>query len=190
MTEQEKSQAAVRQQFFVVSLKKTAVVSFFTFGLYWLYCFYRSWVLQRKYAGARVLPLLRTLFAAFFIYALLRRVDGKLRRSGRTYRWSPLLLTLGLVVTAVLPFYVNQGLFTQSVQAAIALQVLLAIMNTWCVVTMQKAVNVSEGDPVGEVNSSFTFANWLWMAFGLVVWSSMIFLNLLALLLGIDLGNI
>jgi len=190
MTEQEKSQAAVRQQFFVVSLKKTAVVSFFTFGLYWLYCFYRSWVFQRKYAGARVLPLLRTLFAAFFTYALLRRVDGKLRRSGYKYRWSPLLLTVGLIVTAVLPFYVSRGVFTESVQAAMALQVLLAIMNTWYVVTMQRAINVSEGDPVGEVNASLTVANWLWMAFGIMVWSSMIFLSLLALLLGIEMGSI
>lgn len=190
MSEQEQLQTADQKQFFVVSLRKVAVVSFFTFGWYWLYCFYRSWVLQRKYAGARVLPILRALFAVFFIYALLKRVDNKLRQSGCMYRWSPFALTVGLIVTAVLPFYVTHGIVNPNLPVVIFLQVLLAAMNTWCVVSMQKAINSSEGDVSGKVNSNFTVANWLWMACGLLVWPSMVMLALLAFLMGIDLGTI
>jgi hypothetical protein len=81
MLEQEKFPVAEWQQFFTVSLKKIAVVSFFTFGWYWLYCFYRSWVSHRKYSGERVLPLVRAFFAVFFIYALLTSAGKSIRLS-------------------------------------------------------------------------------------------------------------
>jgi len=55
---------------------------------------------------------------------------------------------------------------------------------------MQRAINVSEGDIDGEINSAFTVANWLWMALGLLVWPGMIFIVLVALLMGIDLGSV
>ena len=190
MLEQEKVPAAEGQQFFTVSLKKIAVVSFFTFGWYWLYCFYRSWVSHRKYSGERVLPLVRAFFAVFFIYALLKRVDKKLRFSGEKYHWSPLALTVGFIATGVLPFFLSHGLFTLSVYVLICLQLLLAVLNTWFVVRMQRAINCAEGDISGEVNSTFTVANWLWMSLGLLVWSGMVLLSLLALLMGVDLGSV
>jgi len=190
MLEQENVPTAEGQQFFVVSLKKVAVVSFFIFGWYWLYCFYRSWVSHRVYSGERVLPLVRAFFTVFFIYALLIRVDKKLRCSGRKYQWSPLALTSGLIATGVLPFFLSHGLVTQSVYGIIYLQFLLAVLNTWLIVRMQRAINVSEGDIDGEINSAFTVANWLWMALGLLVWPGMIFIVLVALLMGIDLGSV
>lgn len=187
--ESEQSSADDRQQFYVVSLKKVAVVSFFTFGWYWLFCFHRSWVLHRKYTGERVLPLLRALFAAFFIYALLKRVDGKLRLSGATYHWSPLMLTLSMIATALLPIFLGQRLIVHGFHALVFIQFLLAVLNTWCVVAMQKAINYSEGDVGGEINANFTVANWLWMALGLLFWPGIVFLALLALLMGIDSGS-
>ncbi|MQG92563.1 hypothetical protein [Pseudomonas sp. MN1F] len=190
MLEQEKVPAAEGQQFFTVSLKKIAVVSFFTFGWYWLYCFYRSWASHRKYSGERVLPLVRAFFDVFFIYALLKRVDKKLRFSGRKYQWSPLALTLGLIATGALPFFLTHGLFTKNLYAIVCLQLLLAVLNAWFVMRVQRAINCAEGDISGAVNSTFTVANWLWMSLGLLFWPSMVFLILSSLLMGTDLGSV
>ncbi|NIE77388.1 hypothetical protein F3J45_23410 [Pantoea sp. Ap-967] len=186
MSEQEKAPATQQSQFFVVSLKKVAIVSFFTFGWYWLFCFHRSWVLHRRYTGERVLPLIRALFAAFFVYSLLRRVDKKICSSGRRYQWSPLAITLVFIVSCVVTFYVEHGLYGPSVNAAIIGLFLLDVLNVWCVVIMQRAINYSEGDVSGEANSAITVFNWLWMALGLLIWPSLILAVLAGLLMGID----
>lgn len=81
--------------FFVVSPMKFGVMTFFTLGFYWVYCFYQSWSLHREKTGERVSPLWRSAFAVFFIYPLLRRANDHIRDSGKTYPWSILGLTLG-----------------------------------------------------------------------------------------------
>lgn len=68
--------ADVSPPFFAVSITKLVVLSVCTFGLYELCWFYRNWRLARE-RGEDVWPVLRTLFAIFFVYALFRRIrDG------------------------------------------------------------------------------------------------------------------
>ncbi|MDZ3994065.1 hypothetical protein [Pseudomonas sp. Teo4] len=173
-------------QFFVVSSRKIAVMSFFTFGWYWLFCFHRSWVLHRVRSGERVLPLVRALFAVIFFYPLLRRIDQKICQSGRSYKWSPAVLTVFFIIAGLSPMLVDQGLWLQHYHLAILIFLTSYLLHVWVIVSVQRAVNFCEGDNHGQANSTFSIANWLWMALGLLVWPTMIFMALISLLLGFD----
>jgi hypothetical protein len=60
--------------FFAVSLLKSAVMSFFTLGLYELYWFYRNWQRVRVRENRDIKPSLRTLFALIFCYPCFREI--------------------------------------------------------------------------------------------------------------------
>ena len=160
--------------FFVVSPMKFAVMSFFTMGFYWLYCFYQSWKLYGARTGEKVSPFWRSVFAMFFIYPLLRRVDDYIRDSGRSYPWSILVLTLGyygmgvvwVVASIVLENHPWEAYFVGLVSHAAWLIVL---------VPMQKGTNFSAGDKEGAANSRFTLANWLWMLLGVSLTTAQLF---------------
>ncbi|MBA6110300.1 hypothetical protein H4C48_08045 [Pseudomonas asiatica] len=160
--------------FFVVSPLKFGVMTFFTLGFYWLYCFYQSWKLYGVRTGEKVSPFWRSAFAVFFIYPLLRRVNDHIRESGRTYPWSILGLTLG--------YY---GMCAAWVAASVILDDQLwaayfagvVIQAAWLVilVPMQKGANFSAGDEAGVANSRFTLANWLWMLLAAVITAAQLF---------------
>ncbi|WP_296233804.1 hypothetical protein [Pseudomonas sp. UBA4617] len=148
--------------FFVVSPTKFGVMTFFTMGFYWLYCFYQNWKLYGARTGEKVSPFWRSAFAVFFIYPLLRRVNDHIRDSGRSYPWSILGLTLGYYVMCVVWVVASIVLENQPWEAYFAGLVSHA---AWLIVLvpMQKGTNFSAGDKYGLANSRFTLANWLWM---------------------------
>ncbi|MCO7515934.1 hypothetical protein NJF44_17915 [Pseudomonas guariconensis] len=154
--------------FFVVSPVKLGVMTFFTFGLYWWYCFYQSWRLHKVRTGERVIPILRSAFGIFFIYPLLSRANDFIRESGGSYPWSILRLTLTYyalsIMTAVAGFFLDGHLAT-----VLAVELILQIAWISIMVAMQKGINFSAGDASGESNSRFTLANWLWMIPGCVM---------------------
>lgn len=154
--------------FYVVSPMKYGVMTFFTFGFYWLYCFYQSWKLHSAKTGEQVSPFWRSAFAVFFIYPLLRRVNDQIRDSGRTYPWSILGLTLGYYGMTIAWLVASVALDDQWLAAYVAGAV---IQLAWLIilVPMQKGINFSAGDPGGVGNSRFTLANWLWMLLGIAI---------------------
>ncbi|MDM3887556.1 hypothetical protein QSV36_18440 [Pseudomonas sp. BCRC 81390] len=160
--------------FFVVSPMKFGVMTFFTMGFYWLYCFYQSWKLYGARTGEKVSPFWRSFFALFFIYPLLRRVNDHIRDSDRSYSWSILALTLGyygmcvvwVVTSIVLENRLWEAYFAGLVSHAAWLIVL---------VPMQKGTNFSAGDKEGLANSRFTLANWLWMLLFIALGTAQLF---------------
>lgn len=148
--------------FFVVAPMKLFVMTFFTLGFYWAYCFYQNWKLHRSRTGENVSPFWRAAFAIFFIYPLLNRVDGCIRDSGRVYSWSIPTLVWGSYALVVVSITASVVLLEQVVASYIAglafHLTMLAIL-----VSMQKGINFSAGDSHGAANRSFTMANWLWL---------------------------
>ncbi|MEB3435808.1 hypothetical protein U8291_02050 [Pseudomonas sp. A2] len=160
--------------FFVVSPMKFGVMTFFTLGFYWVYCFYQSWSLHREKTGERVSPFWRSAFAVFFIYPLLRRVNDHIRDSGKTYPWSILGLTLGyygFCVVWVAASVVLEGQLWPAYFAGLAVQAAWLII----LVFMQKGINFGAGDKEGKANSRFTLANWLWMLLGIALMAAQLF---------------
>ncbi|MEN5036689.1 hypothetical protein [Pseudomonas sp. TWI929] len=160
--------------FFIVSPMKFGVMTFFTLGWYWLYCFYQSWKLHRARTGEKVSPFWRSAFAVFFIYPILRRANDHIRDSGRSYPWSILGLTLGYYGMGVAWVVASVVLESQPWEAFFAGVVFHA---AWLIVMvpMQKGTNFSAGDEAGVANSRFTLANWIWMLLGVSLTAAQLF---------------
>ncbi|ROL77415.1 hypothetical protein [Pseudomonas vranovensis] len=172
-------------QFYVVSPKKLAIMSFFTFGLYWWFCFHRNWVLHRKATGEPVLPLVRALFPVIFLYPLMRRIDARIRHSRLEYRWSPLLLK-SLYLIGVGPLLLlDQGAWEQFFHIATMLLLTSYGVFIWVIVRIQCAINFSEGDEQGAANAELSLVNWIWMLWGLLFWPSLVLLTVGSLAIGL-----
>lgn len=185
--------------FFVVSVKKYIVMSFFTFGFYLFYWNYQNWAAYRQATGEKLSPLLRSICPLLFLYPLLVRIDRQIQSRRQQYEWSPAMLMLGLVITALLAIALGLtppelteepiGQLSAELSREILLDTLKLLLfsvslmgvQLWLMSTIQRAINFVEGDPLGVSNSSFTLANWAWMAIGIIHWVITIVATLIAL---------
>ncbi len=156
-------------KFFVVSLRKLIVMTIFTFGMYWIYCFYRNWVLYQRATGEPVIPIVRTVFSIFFIYSLLTKVDRQICLSGRSYAWSPPALVGGLILSTLLIFVTGAPIDLRPIEALVIVSA-LDVVRIFMIVRIQQAINFCVGDPEGEVNARLSFFNWLWILPGIPAW--------------------
>lgn len=87
--------------FFAVPLWKLALMSFFTFGIYELYWFYRNWQRVRVREQVDIRPSLRVLFGIFFCYSCFKRMKRYGLARGITPGPPILLLTILWIVTVI-----------------------------------------------------------------------------------------
>jgi hypothetical protein len=66
---------------FAVGTTKVLVMSLVTLGFYQIYWFYRHWSLVRGRDRSDIMPVMRAIFAIFFVYQLFKRM----REDGATY---------------------------------------------------------------------------------------------------------
>lgn len=165
--------------FFVVSVRKLVIMMFFTQGLYLTYWFYKNWKLYRQASGEQVMPVLRSIFLIFFLYALGRAVDRRIGATGRTYSWSPGWRTIGVVLAVLwaiamphIDLTYFQGFSDLSV---IGLQFLILAFELWLLSGFQRAINYCEADPTGSANNKITGANWVWIVLFLLYWATILF---------------
>jgi hypothetical protein len=60
--------------FFYIPLKKLALFSIISLGLYILYWFYKNWTIINEKEKTKINPILRTLFSVFFCYDLFAKI--------------------------------------------------------------------------------------------------------------------
>lgn len=152
----------VQPAFFVVAVPKLIVMTLLTSGLYWLFWSLRNWDLYRNASGARIMLLPRILLPELFLYSLLHRVDGRIRGTGRSYRWSPWWLTFGLLLMglSVHHLWMVTLPLPELTPAVLVVVLLFHLLQR----RVQRAINFCEGDPEGAGNAQLTLANWLWIA--------------------------
>lgn len=178
--------------FYVVSINKMIALMLATSNLYAFYWFYRNWSSYREASGERLIPLLRSIIPVLFMYPLLSRVDRSLTSSGRQHQWSPLMLTLGMWLVVLAGFVSGWITPTPSelappdsafwIRGLIELFLYTGVM-IWILCLAQRAINVHEGDPKGQMNGHITGANWVWIAVGVVIWSAFVVIMTLSFLL-------
>ncbi|MBA1190797.1 hypothetical protein G7Z99_17365 [Pseudomonas entomophila] len=158
--------------FFVVSPRKLIIMSILTASFYSLYWFYQNWRLYKRHSGESLWPLVRTIFGIFFIHGLLKRVDRQIKLTGRTYGWSPLLLTCAIWLLCIVYYALSmlQVLDPSPLRAMITI-VLSTALGVWWSLTVQRAINFCVGDPEGESNSALSCANGVWILLGLLMWA-------------------
>ena len=148
--------------FFPVSRRKLIVMSLLTLTLYQLFWYYKNWACVRA-RGARVLPLLRTIFAVFFCYSLFRRVRRH-RRDLASARLQAGLLATGWIIVTVF------GNVADAIGPTwlFLLPLLISSASVFFLVPVQGAINeINRAElPDLDPNDRFTVWNALWMAFG------------------------
>ncbi|OLS61081.1 hypothetical protein [Pseudomonas putida] len=166
--------------FYVVSINKLIALLLVTSNLYAFYWFYRNWSAYRQATGEALVPLLRSIIPVLFMYPLLSRVERGLNATGRRFDWSPLMLTLvmWLVIVASLvspwlspePSELTPPKLSHWGRLLFETFLYFAI-TTWLFCRVQRAINTHEGDLQGQANSQITWANWIWIAVGVLMWT-------------------
>jgi hypothetical protein len=160
-----------KPSFYIVSKNKLTVMYWLTFELYLFYWIYKNWKTYQTTTNTLVLPLIRTVLGLFFTHALFIKIEQQLKKHEKPYKWSPRLLASGLVFSCVLTIYSFLAPYGAGAQYLFPL--VTAILNFYCLLKAQAAINHLENDPEGAQNSNITIPNCVWIAslgFGLLLW--------------------
>jgi hypothetical protein len=158
--------AKVATPFFAVSKKKLVILSIATGTLYQLVWFYLNW-LQIRRSGATVAPLVRTLFAPLFCYALFDRVRWY-RKDLPSSRLPAGLLTTGWIALTLISEFLSRfdarGARTATV-VMFFVSLLVGHASVLFILPVQSAIdsiNRAEA-PDHDPNDRFTVWNWIWI---------------------------
>lgn len=149
--------------FFVVAPRKLLLMVLLSQGLYFIYWSYKHWSHYREVSNARIWPWMRGLFGVFFYYSLTMKVRQTLRAGDASYPWWPRCLAIALMASALLPQVFNW--FVEPL-AALKINFCLLIVDAALAVQIQRAINHLENDAEGDANHRLTWANGVWMVFG------------------------
>lgn len=163
-------EAAASAEFFVVGTTKLWLLYFATFGLYPLFWFYMHWARYKRFRRQDMWPAARALFAIFFTHQLTGEIDDRLRRDGKRYAWSPNGNATAFVVLSIVSTIASRIPENVSRMADVLPLLLLAPI-AWTLANMQRAANLACGQPDAASNRHFTWANWLWLVAGGLLWA-------------------
>lgn len=163
--------------FYVVSLRKFAVLYILTLTMYQVFWLFKQWSNYKQQCrlegapDANIWPLPRAIFSIFFIHSLFREVAAHAAAKVRTLEWNngshATSLVLMLIATTVFDRLAEHSIGTPY---TLILALLLMIGTFFSYRQAQACINISCGDPEGESNSRFTWANYIWIVFGSIVW--------------------
>jgi len=141
-------------------------------GLYLYYWHYRHWLLIRGQHGLRLIPLLCTIFGAFTIFFLMKKIVARCTQANQPVEGSAIGVTLMLYTPILLiacwEFYVSEKFFDSLplsffTMIPIILTLLYTTFFSVAMVQIQQSANVCEGDGCGFENSKPTWANVEWL---------------------------
>jgi hypothetical protein len=167
--------------FYVVSRRKFLVMYLMTLGLYKIYWFYKNWsmykAIERAEGGADsdIWPVPRALFCVFFVHALLREASAyasaKQREVSDGFEALATVLVILLLVSNVI-----DRLSTKGIGSPLTDYVSLALLfpMVWFFNLARQFINDASGDSAGMGNDTFTWANWIWIVIGAILWLGII----------------
>lgn len=160
-----------RPPFYVVGTLKFLLLYIATVGMYSLYWFYKNWSNYKEETRQDIWPLPRAIFSIFFIHALFRAVDERLRASGKSFPWSPGTYATLLVVLTIASSALDRIAGNTDTIGALDVAALLIILPlAFVTLRAQGAINLACDDPAGTGNSRLTGLNILWLAIGAMFW--------------------
>lgn len=170
-TSHEPAGAAQGATFYVVSVTKLTVMFIGTLGLYQIYWFYKHWQHYKAHTGENVKPVLRGIFAIFFVHKLfaaihasgLSRVEAAGFKHASAANVFAILTIVSVVIDRVASRTTELGVL-DLVGTAIGLAVVLPLRSA------QAAANRVSGDATGSSNSSYGAASIVALLLGGAVW--------------------
>lgn len=162
--------------FYVVAPRKFYLLSVFTFNLYFIYWFYRSWHLVKQRSGKSMLPVMRGIFFIFFTHSLFKDVDLKIKSLGKDFAWNPATTATIVVILSIMTNIVDR-LSAQNIGSPLTDFVGIALVPIIPVFLLkaQEAINIACEDPNGASNDQLTLGNWTWMVLGGLIWALFLF---------------
>lgn len=162
--------------FYVVTPRKFYWLSVLTLNLYLVYWFYRSWRLVKQRTGNSMMPALRGFFFIFFTHSLFTEIDQQIKSLGKSFVWNPGGLATVVVFLAIMSNVLDR-LSSQSIGSPLTDFVGIAMVPIIpaFLLKAQEAINIACDDPTGASNGQFTLANWVWMIFGGLFWTLILF---------------
>jgi hypothetical protein len=163
--------------FYVVSLRKFALLFFMTLGGYQLYWFYKNWdcfkdrVPAASAFGTTIWPVPRALFSIFFVHSLFRVVKQHAPDNARVAAWQNGTHATLVVVLIIL----SNGLSRMSDRFGDAFWIdlwslLILLPLGYAMRAAQEMINMACGDPEGATNATLTTANYVWIVLGAIAW--------------------
>jgi len=164
------------QEFFVLAPSKLVIMLISTMGIYSIYWFYENWMRQKIKNEEDTWPLVRALFAIFFVHQLFRRIDSSLAKirsseEDQAFDWSPMSTATQYVALAILSSVINRLSFQAGGDVVLdLLSIIVTVASFWFLNTAQEAVNFAMGDPEGASNSTFMSRDMTWCIIGGFLW--------------------
>ncbi len=144
-------------------------------GLYGLYWFYQNWSLYRPYFSKPIWAIPRAVFSIFFTHSLFEEIDKHLKLNNKDYAWKPNIeATLYVVVTIIGNIANNMSQSNVLFPYTDIISLLYIFILLSPLVKAQQAINTLSDDPAGSSNSTYTVANFIWIALGVIWWGLII----------------
>lgn len=163
-------------ELYVVSPKKFTILFLFTMGLYGLYWSYKNWSLYNSSTNANIWPFARAFFDIFFIHSLCEKLSS-IEPTPTTNKHS----NIGSQATKYIFFTVVGRVFDQLPAKGIGMpysyfvSILVLPFTYQALRTIQIKINQHMGDELGNSNISLTWANYIWIVLGVLLWTIMVF---------------
>lgn len=178
--------------FYTVSMGKFSWLYFASQGVFGSLWFYQHWLhqLQQQQTAAANQPpshplllhgaaLFRALFAVFFVYDLLQRLQRHEHSLQQHYPWNPKALSFVFIGTQILHAYTSIMLSKANASPLwLILTGFIFLINYYLLYKVQLVANRVNQDPFGKTNATLTPINVGFMAAGFYLWLNL-FYNLL-----------
>lgn len=160
--------AQSHSEYYSVSHAKFIKLYVLTLGLYSIYWFYKNWKLQQPYLSKKINPPLRSIFYIFYVHSLVKRISNSLEAVGKvahnthlnSYATGFIVLSIGgNIVLKIAEVYENSPYLN-------FIGFCIYIFSAYPLGEIQDKVNILKEDPLGEINSKYSWHNYVFMIVG------------------------
>lgn len=148
-----------RSTFYYVSVKKLAIMSVVTFGIYALFWFYKNWSYVNEHGKNKVMPLARSIFSPITFYDLIKEIGKAGAAQGLPCKLPAALLAIVYLVVVLLD---RSGMGDR----LFSLGGLFGFLGFVPLLVVQRYVNTLNTESPTPINSRFTVVNWIFIVIG------------------------
>lgn len=158
-------------EFFPISQTKLTILYFATFGIFPIYWFYKHWKFQKEKSGDNMILVLRAIFYIFFTHSLFKKIEKVSKEKDLVkFTSASLLATVFVILTIVSNILSRITLNSETIGIADYVGLLIMAVMLWPLYVIQGVANNTNNDPNGELNSSLSIFNYIFIILGSLFW--------------------
>lgn len=142
--------------YFSVSTPRLITLSFFTFGLYPVFWFYKNFTLVKNHERSNTWPIARAIFYPLFSYGLFKKIQNSAKKHNYPGTYSAAWLTVAVIAVNI--YGIVNGLATNP-WVVLALIISALLLSAVPLLPVQKAI-VFNNTKVGVAPNKRPFLSW------------------------------